>query len=140
MQSGCVGVLQSTAGDWGPPIIQTRVTGSRGTAWIDGVGSKVLVADVDGTRLLPVADDLPTGAPEPLPDGLLHTAYDRMIAHGMDLGPYTCLAVAFRELILGRPLPPGPRPATFADGVAGMVVLDAVRQAAAEHTWVEIEG
>jgi predicted dehydrogenase len=140
MRSGCVGVLQSTAGDWGPPIIETRVTGSRGTAWIEGVGSKVLVADATGTHVVPVGDDLPTDPPEPLPVGLLHTAYDRMIAHGMDLGPYTRLATAFRELILSHPLPTGPRPATFADGVAGMAVLDAIRQAAEERTWVEIQG
>jgi predicted dehydrogenase len=139
MRSGCVGALQSTAGDWGPPIIETRITGSRGTAWVEGVGSKVLVADAGGTRVVPVADDLPTDRPERLPDGLLHTAYDRMIAHGMDLGPYTRLATAFRELVLGRPLPAGPQPATFADGVAGMAVLDAIRQAAAERTWVEVE-
>jgi predicted dehydrogenase len=140
MRSGCVGVLQSSAGDWGPPIIETRITGSRGTAWIEGVGSKVSVADAGGTRVVPVGDDLPTDRPEPLPDGLLHTAYDRMIAHGMDLGPYTRLATAFRELVLGHPLPAGPRPATFTDGVAGMAVLDAVRRAAAERTWVEVEG
>src|SRR5207237_3446095 len=130
MRSGCAGVLQSSAGDWGPPIIETRVTGSRGTAWIEGVGSKVLVADADGTRVVPVGDDLPTDRPEPLPDSLLHTAHDRMIAHGMDLGPYTCLATAFRELMLGRPLPAGPRPATFIDGVAGSARLDAIRPAA----------
>ena len=140
MRSGCVGVLQSTAADWGPPIVETRVTGSRGTAWIEGVGSKVFVADGGGTRVVPVGDDLPTDPPEPLPDGLLHTTYDRMIAHGMDLGPYTRLATAFREQILGRPIPPGPRPATFADGVAGMAVLDAIRRSARERTWVDIEG
>jgi len=50
-----------------------------------------------------------------------------MIAHGLDLGPYTRLAATFRDLVLGRPIPDDPRPATFADGVAGMAVLDAVR-------------
>ncbi len=40
LQSGVVGVMQSTAADWGPPIVITRVTGSHGTAWIEGVGAK----------------------------------------------------------------------------------------------------
>jgi predicted dehydrogenase len=30
-----------------------------------------------------------------------------------------------------RPLPPGPVPATFADGVAAMQVMDAIRRSAA---------
>jgi len=82
MRSGAVGVLQSTSGDWGPPIVITRVVGSKGTAWIEGVGATVKVADRDGTRTLPVPDDLPTGGGPPLPDGLVTTAYERMIAHG----------------------------------------------------------
>jgi hypothetical protein len=32
-----------------------------------------------------------------------------------------------------------PAPATFADGVAGQAVLDAVRRSAAERRWVDIE-
>jgi hypothetical protein len=44
----------------------------------------------------------------------------------------------FRELIRGRSLPPDPVPATFADGVANMLVLDANRRAAKERSWVEI--
>jgi predicted dehydrogenase len=31
-----------------------------------------------------------------------------------------------------------PRPATFADGVADMAVLDAIRRSAAEHTWATV--
>jgi predicted dehydrogenase len=128
--NGCAGVMQSTAADWGSMVVITRVAGTRGTAWIEGIGATVMVADRDGTRVVPVGPDLPTDAPEPLPPGVLHTAYDRMIAHGLDLGPYTCLAAAFRDLVLGRPIPDDPRPATFADGVAGMAVLDAVRASA----------
>jgi len=100
---GCAGVMQSTAADWGPMIVITRVAGTRGTAWIEGIGATVMLADRAGTRVVPVGPDLPTEPPEPLPPGVLHTAYDRMIAHGLDLGPYTCLAAAFRDLVLGRP-------------------------------------
>lgn len=137
--SGCAGVMQSTAADWGPPIVITRVAGTLGTAWIEGIGSKVKVADRDGTRTVAVGPDLPTGAPEPLPPGVLHTAYDHMIAHGLDLGPYTCLAAAFRDLVLGKPIADDPRPATFADGVIGMEILDAVRRSARERgVWIDV--
>jgi len=72
MRSGAVGVLQSTSADRGPPIIITRVVGSTGTAWIEGVGSTVKVADRTGTRTLPVPEYLPTGAAPALPEGLDH--------------------------------------------------------------------
>jgi predicted dehydrogenase len=137
MRSGAAGVLQSTAADRGPMLVETRVVGSEGSAWIEGLGSTVRLADGSGTREVPVAGDLQVAPPEPepLPAGVLHTAYDRMIAHGLDLPPYTRLATTFRELILGRPVPDEPRPATFADGVAAMAVLDAIRTSAGTGTW-----
>ena len=141
MRSGCTGVMSSTCGDRGPFLVETRVVGSRGTAWIDGVGDRVFVAYADGTRQVPVDDDLPRlgdGGADPLPPDVLHTAYDRMIAHGLDLPPYTRLAETFRDLILGRPIPADPRPATFVDGVAQMEVLDAIRRSAATHEWAEV--
>src|SRR5206468_6365753 len=76
MRSGCAGVMSSTCGDRGPFLIETRVVGSRGTAWIEDVGEKVFVADADGTHRVPVGDDLPRfgpDSPEPLPPGALHT-------------------------------------------------------------------
>ena len=138
-RAGCAGILQSTAADWGPPVVITRIAGTQGTAWIEGVGAKVKVADRAGTRTVAVGADLPTDPPEALPPDVLHSAYDRMIAHGLDLGPYTCLARAFRDLILGHAIPDDPRPATFADGVAGMAVLDAVRESARTHDWVAVD-
>ena len=139
MESGAVGTLQSTSGDFGPPIVITRVVGSEGTAWIEGVGSTVKVADRSGSRTVPVSDDLPTGAGPSLPDGLVTTAYERMISHGMDFSPYTRLAEILRGRIEGSPLPPGPAAADFADGVRQMAVLDAVRASAAGGTWVDVE-
>jgi len=141
MQSGCSGFMASTCGDRGPFLVETRVVGSKGTAWIEDVSERVFVADAAGTRQVPVADDLPRfgpDGPEPLPPGVLHTAYDHMIAHGLDLPPYTRLCETFRDLILGRPIPPEPRPATFADGVAQMAVLDAIRKSATTREWVKL--
>jgi len=61
-----------------------------------------------------------------------------MIGHGLDLGPFTRLAEHFRCRIEGVTPPPGPRPATFVDGVADMLVLDAIRRSAAEGTTVTL--
>lgn len=139
MRSGAVGTLQSTSGDRGPPVVMTRVVGSSGTAWIEGVGSTVKVATREGTRTLPVSDDLPTGAGPPLPDGLVSTTYERMISHGMDFAPYTRLAEVLRCRMVGSPPPAGPAAATFADGVRQMAVLDAIRTSARQRTWVDVE-
>jgi predicted dehydrogenase len=140
MRNGAVGTLQSTSGDWGPPIVETRVVGSKGTAWIEGVGSVVKVADRSGTRTMPVGDDLPSAKGPPLPEGLIHTRYEQMTSHGMDFGPFTRLAEFFRCRIEGEPDPPGPKPGTFADGVADIAVVEAVRaSAAAGGKWVDIQ-
>jgi predicted dehydrogenase len=62
-----------------------------------------------------------------------------MIAHGLDLPPYTRLCETFCDLIEGKPIPPQPKPATFADGVAQMEVLDAIRTSATAHEWVTVK-
>jgi predicted dehydrogenase len=62
LESGVAGVMQSTAADRGPMLIETRVVGTGGTAWIDGLGDKVWVADAHGPRVLPVPDELRTAA------------------------------------------------------------------------------
>ncbi|HXQ44146.1 MAG TPA: Gfo/Idh/MocA family oxidoreductase [Acidimicrobiales bacterium] len=135
-EGGCVGTLQSTASDRGI-MVETRVTGSEATAWIEGVGSTVKVAAADGVRTLPAMTNMPSVPAPVLPVGSVTTAYERMITFGVEYGPYTRLAGAFRDLILERP-GPGPRPATFVDGVAMMTVLDAIRRsAAAGGAWTE---
>jgi predicted dehydrogenase len=55
------------------------------------------------------------------------------------MAPYTRLCETFRALIEGGSVPDDPRPATFADGLAGMRVLDAIRRSDREHTWVDID-
>ena len=69
------------------PIAITRVVGSQGTAWIDGVGATVKVADGRGPAPCRCRTDLPTGTGPRLPDGLVTTAYERMISHGLGLLP-----------------------------------------------------
>jgi predicted dehydrogenase len=139
MRSGVAGVMQSTAADRGPFLIETRVVGTRGTAWIENVGDVVRVADALGTRQIDVPADLRTAPASAPPRELLTTTYERMVGHGLDLGPYTRLAEHFRARIEGTAPPPGPRPATFSDGVADMMVLDAMRRSAAEGSTVTVE-
>lgn len=136
LQGGVDGVLQSTAADWGPFLAVARIVGSGGTAWIEG--DAVKVADRTGTHEVPVPEDLRLPPPDPPPADLLHTAYDRLHAGGIDLAPYTKLCELFRDRILGRPVPDDPKPPTFADGVANMAVIDAIRRSAARGGWVRV--
>ena len=137
MASGVEGIMQGTAGDWGPPLAMSRIVGSKGTLWIEG--GAVRVADASGPRELPVPADLAQRPADPPPADVLVTAYDRMRSGGMDMGPYTRLYETFGDLIDGKPMPSDPRPATFADGVAGMAVMDAIRESSAtDGRWVTI--
>jgi predicted dehydrogenase len=139
LASGCVGTMQSTCADRSPPMIETRVAGSDGSAWIRGLGSEVFVAGADGTRRVSVDDDLEGGERTPPPDGALETDYERMVGLGLDVPAYTRLASCFRARIEGRALPSRSAPATLADGVAALRVLEAARRSASQGRWVEVE-
>lgn len=121
--SGVEGVLQQTAAAWGPLAGMTRVAGSHGTVWIDG--DEPWVADADGVRRLDVPADLelPGGAPES--DDPRHR-----FTH-LELGPFTRLCEVLRAGVEGRPLPDAVPVPTFADGLAEMQVMDAIRASAA---------
>jgi len=136
--SGVEGVLQSSVVDAGEPIHLTRIVGTGGSLWIDGPDVKV--ADVNGVRTLPVPDDLVLSPYKPPRWAANRTAYDRMVSSGSEIGPATRMYETLRALIGGTPLPPlGPRPATFADGVANMAVVDAIRESAANDSrWVPV--
>jgi predicted dehydrogenase len=67
---------------------------------------------------------------------MLKTSYDLLHATGIDIGPYTRLFETFRDLIDGKPIDDRPQPATFADGVVTMRVMDAIRESNAQRTWV----
>jgi predicted dehydrogenase len=137
--SGVEGVLQSSVVDAGPPIHLTRIVGTGGSLWFDGPDVKV--ADANGVRTLPVPDDLVLPPYERPRWAANRTAYDRMVSSGSEIGPATRMYEALRALLAGGPLPPlGPRPATFADGVANMAVIDAIRASAAQDgRWVPVD-
>jgi predicted dehydrogenase len=121
--NGVEGVIQQTAGAWGPQAAMCRVAGTKGTVWAeDGV---VRVADQAGVRELAVPEDLVL-PPAPAPAA---AGSSNRFSH-LELGPYTRLCEALRCAIEGGhsktavPLP------TFRDGLACMQVLDAMRSSA----------
>jgi predicted dehydrogenase len=118
MDNGAEGVLQNTAAAWGPSASLSRVAGTRGTLWIEG--AKVQIADRNGVRELKVGPDLEL---PPQPNGDPHKQ-----SSSFEIGPYIRLCEAFRAGIDGRDLSGIVSPATFADGVACMEVMDAIRQ------------
>ena len=118
------GVLQHTAGAWGPMVSMTRVAGTEGTVWIES--GTVKVADRNGTRDLAVPPDLmlPSLPPPSTDPG--------QRPPGIELGAFTRLCEVLRAAMEGKvPATAVPIP-TFADGVAGMEVLDAIRQSASK--------
>jgi predicted dehydrogenase len=117
MRSGCEGVLHSSAGTWGPRVEVVQVAGAQGT--LSMAGSEVTLSDAAGSAAVP-----PAGPPLPSgPDG----------RPSMELGPAIVQANILRDLVAGDPpsydLVP---PATFADGMACMAVLDAIRRSSAD--------
>ena len=120
--SGAEGVLQQTAGAWGPSVAVSRVAGSKGTVWLDD--GAAWIADASGTRRLPVPDDLALPSPPDANDDPRHR-----FTH-LELGPYTRLAEVLRAGVEGADLPTTVPVPTFADGLACMRVLDAVRESA----------
>ena len=137
LATGVEGIMASSAAAWGPPLVVTRVVGTTGTAWVEG--DVVRTGDGNGSHVVPTPPDLVHPPPDPPPGDLMVTAYDLMHASGIDLAPYTRLFGSLRARLSGRPLPDDPAPATFADGVANMVVIDAIRRSARHRTWVDID-
>jgi predicted dehydrogenase len=133
---GCAGIMQGVASDRGPMLFATRIAGTAGTAWAEG--DRVQVADRDGTREIAGPADLAVAPADPPAPDLLHSAYDLLHSTGIDVGPYTRLAQEFRIRIEGGPGSTDPAPATFADGVATMVVMDAIRRSALEGRSIDV--
>lgn len=136
-ERGATGVMQSSAAAWGAPLISSRIYGSQGQLSIEG--DHVTVADAEGVRTLDTPRDLVNDAPDPPPAEFMSTTYDHLHAAGFDLSPYAKLFRTMAARIADRDAPADPAPATFADGVAGQKVLDAVRRSSREVRWVEID-
>jgi predicted dehydrogenase len=125
LRNGVEGVLQQTAGAWGPSATMTRVAGTEGVVWVDG--ADVWLANRDGKRQLMPTPDLELPPPPPAV-----TDDSRRQFSQFEMGPYVRLAEALRARVDGRePSAAVPLP-TFADGVAAMQVIDAARASAAK--------
>jgi predicted dehydrogenase len=123
LAGGVEGVLQHTAGAWGPAASMARVAGTEGTVWVEG--GIVRIADRNGTRELPTPPDLVL-PPPPAPSDDLRQRFS-----ALELGPYTRLCEALRAAMDGNTSGSAVPVPTFADGLAGMEVLDAIRASAA---------
>jgi predicted dehydrogenase len=132
LASGAQGVFSQTSGSWGPLTAMVRVAGTKGTIWLDG--GDAWIADAQGDRKLPVPDHLQLPAP-PVSEG------DGYRQSGYEIPPFTRLCETWLAMIEGRKPASQVAPASFADGVAAMEVLDAIRaSAAADGAVVRIDG
>jgi len=130
LANGVEGVLQHTAGAWGPPASMAHVAGTEGTVWSQG--STVKLADRSGVKELPVPDELVV---PPHPDKDADPG--RQYAH-VERELFTRLCEVLRAGIDGRdPKSAVPVP-TFRDGLAAMKVIDAIRRSAAKHGALEV--
>jgi predicted dehydrogenase len=121
MTNGCEGVLQDSAAVWGDSVEVVRVAGPAGTLTMTAHG--VTLADPTGVRTL-------APAVAPLPDSPVSDDPRLRFSH-LELGPAIVQARALRELVAGeRRAGDAVRPATFRDGLAGMLVLDGLRRSA----------
>ncbi|HEU5301505.1 MAG TPA: Gfo/Idh/MocA family oxidoreductase [Acidimicrobiia bacterium] len=124
LRSGLHGTLQQTAAAWGPYAGMTRVAGTEGTIWVEG--DEAWLARAEGTTRLPVPDDLA------LPDPPAESDDPRHRFTHLEIGPFTRLCEVLRAGVEGRSLPDAVPVPTFADGVADMRVLDAIRVSASD--------
>lgn len=127
---GMQGAVQDSAAAWGPPLETVRIQGSKGALWLQG--NQIWVADAQGSRAVPIAEDLVLPPPPPpSSDPRQQSAKWQMLTQ-IELAPYLRLTQAFRARIEGRDPPREPSVPTFADGLASIEVLDAIRRSAAK--------
>jgi predicted dehydrogenase len=141
LTNGVEGVFVESMAAPGDLFGIVRISGTEGAAWIEGVaGEELWVADRHGNKQrVAVPADLVLPPPVPFPHGeLMQTAYEQAHAFGTDLAPYTRLVERMRARIEGREAGESPPLATFADGVAGQAVIDAMRLSSQEQRWVDV--
>jgi predicted dehydrogenase len=122
-RSGVDIVMQQTAASWTPGVAGlTVVAGTDGTLEVDAAG--VWCSDRSGRRRLETPADLVLPPPPAATDDVRHR-----YTH-LELGPYTRLCETLRAGIEGNEAPTRVPAPTFADGLACMRVLDAIRASA----------
>jgi predicted dehydrogenase len=125
MRSGAEGVVQQTAASWIPAVTGVSiVAGTHGT--LETEGETVWCSDRAGRRRLEVPTELILAPMKPERDD------PRERYTHLELEPYTRLCEALRDAIAGQPITSAVPVPTFADGLAEMRVLDAIRLSAAQ--------
>lgn len=124
LRNGVEGVIQQSAGAWGPPASMTHVAGTLGTLWVEN--GIVKLATKEGVRDLPETPDLQL--PVPSED---HGSSGKP-KNLFELPPYIRLCEVLRARMDGQDFTPVVPAPTFRDGVAAMEVIDAARRSAAE--------
>ncbi len=129
LKSGAEGVVQQTAAAWGEPLDIIRIAGSNGSVWMDQ--GAVRTGGASGTRTLPPPPELALPPMPPVGTDPRQQSPKWQMLTKLELPGYFRLCDGFRALIEGRePSQSVPLP-TFADGLACMEVLDAIRASAA---------
>ncbi len=117
MKNGVEGVLMQTGGAWGDAAAMVKVAGTQGTLSVEH--GKVLLSNREGTRELPVPEEL--ALPSMVPSDDLNLKYLHV-----EMPPSLRLCQAWQKAINGQDSGPVPI-ATFNDGAAVMKVADAMR-------------
>lgn len=120
MQNGVEGLIMQSGGTWGGISNFTHVAGTDGTLALED--NRVMLSDRAGTRELQPDSDLL------LPEMEASDDPRKMFLH-IELPPAIRLCNIWRNAINGKSLGSVP-PATFADGLATIRVIDAIRRSA----------
>jgi predicted dehydrogenase len=135
LRNGIEGVMASTARAWSPRACE-RVVGTRGTLTVEN--GVVSISDKAGTRPVAVPAEL---ARTPVHQDLSfvgeNSRYHRTHMTNFDISSYIVQAREFADAILGWKSGPS-LAADFRDGVAHMVLIEAVRESARTRRYVTI--
>ncbi|WP_238013282.1 Gfo/Idh/MocA family oxidoreductase [Dactylosporangium sp. AC04546] len=125
---GAVGVLQECAAAWGEPVEVTRVAGTAGTVSVaDG---RARLTTPDGSH-----DLTPDVAPPPSTE-----PGDTRPWTAQEIASYTGLARWLHQRLSGTAEAGFPRPATFADGLAVLRVVEAIQASAEQRRTITLGG
>jgi predicted dehydrogenase len=142
LRNGLEGIMQGSCRAW-DFVNVARVSGTDATASVEidpqTMRPVLWLADRNGKRTVPSPEDLAVPAAlEMLPSSAETLAYDAV--HNMVSGSpeYIMQAAAFRDAICGRAAGPV-TPANFRDGVAHMMVIEAIEKSAQRREWVKLD-
>lgn len=122
--SGASGTLTESGASWLPEVVgSTVIVGSAGSATI--VGGDVVVGTPEGRRIVDVRPDVRAEASDPGSSDLISRL------SSLELEPYTRLCRSFLSSITEEEPVSDIAAATFDDGLAEMLVIDAVERSAA---------